>query len=80
MEIHGSCLQVEDVFTIKSSTSLKTVEIKFKVRRGMRNSFNAFLQLGEKFDESTPDGREVTALVNLEVNTVLNKQFVCLFV
>ena len=68
------------MFTIKSSTSLKTVEIKFKVRRGMRNSFNSFLQLGEKFDESTPDGREVTALVNLEVNTVLNKQFICLFV
>ena len=73
------------MFTIKSSTSLKTVEIKFKVRREMKNSFNGFPQLGEKFDESTPDGREVTALVNLEVNTVtvfdLNTQFLfCLFV
>ena len=25
-----------------------------------------FVQLGEEFDETTPDGREVTALVNLE--------------
>ena len=35
-------------WTIKSSTTLKTVVLKFK--------------LGEKFDESTPDGREVSSL------------------
>merc|ERR1711956_204738 len=40
------------VWTIKTSTTLKTMELKFK--------------LGEEFDETTPDGREVTALVNLE--------------
>merc|ERR1712021_141669 len=40
------------VWTIKTSTTLKTMELKFK--------------LGEPFDETTPDGREVTALVNLE--------------
>merc|ERR1711935_1019426 len=39
-------------WTIKTSTTLKTMELKFK--------------LGEEFDETTPDGREVTALVNLE--------------
>merc|ERR1719509_625887 len=32
--------------------TIKTMELKFK--------------LGEEFDETTPDGREVTALVNLE--------------
>merc|ERR1712226_248611 len=40
------------VWTITTSTTLKTMELKFK--------------LGEEFDETTPDGREVTALVNLE--------------
>merc|ERR1712226_525530 len=40
------------VWTIKTSTTLKTMELKFK--------------LGEEFDETTPDGREVTAVVNLE--------------
>merc|ERR1712008_246745 len=40
------------VWTIKTSTTLKTMELKFK--------------LGEEFDETTPDGREVSALVNLE--------------
>merc|ERR1711863_29798 len=40
------------VWTIKTSTTLKTMELKFK--------------LGEEFDETTPDGREVTAIVNLE--------------
>merc|ERR1712212_215309 len=36
------------VWTIKTSTTLKTMELKFK--------------LGEQFDETTPDGREVTAV------------------
>merc|ERR1711973_491784 len=42
------------VWTIKTSTTLKTMELKFKI--------------GEEFDENTPDGREVTAKVTLEDN------------
>jgi len=44
--------EADGVFNIKNSTTLKTVELSFK--------------LGEKFDETTPDGREVTALANIE--------------
>merc|ERR1711950_28074 len=40
------------VWTIKTSTTLKTMELKFK--------------LGEEFDETTPDGREVRATVTFE--------------
>merc|ERR1712179_406792 len=40
------------VWTITTSTTHGTMELKFK--------------LGEEFDETTPDGREVTAIVNLE--------------
>merc|ERR1712055_876973 len=40
------------VWTIKTSTTLKTMELKFK--------------LGEPFDETTPDGREVVATVTFE--------------
>merc|ERR1712243_313015 len=43
--------ETDGVFKIKSST-MKTVEMSFK--------------LGEPFDETTPDGREVTALANIE--------------
>merc|ERR1712179_304268 len=39
-------------WTIKTSTTLKTMELKFK--------------LGEEFDETTPDGREVRATVTFE--------------
>merc|ERR1712062_99113 len=39
-------------WSIKSSTTLKTVELKFK--------------LGEKFEETTPDGREVESLSKME--------------
>merc|ERR1712114_90070 len=42
----------DGVFTIKSSTTMKTTEMSFK--------------LGEPFDETTPDGREVTGLANIE--------------
>merc|ERR1712110_900318 len=40
------------VFSIKTSTTLKTAETKFK--------------LGEEFDETTPDGREVTTVASME--------------
>merc|ERR1712088_162938 len=48
------------VWTIKTSTTLKTMELKFK--------------LGEEFDETTPDGREVTAVVNLEGGKLVTVQ------
>eukprot|EP00088_Acartia_fossae_P068013 TRINITY_DN8548_c0_g2_i1.p1 TRINITY_DN8548_c0_g2~~TRINITY_DN8548_c0_g2_i1.p1 ORF type:complete len:138 (+),score=52.49 TRINITY_DN8548_c0_g2_i1:103-516(+) len=46
------------VWTIKTSTTLKSMELKFEV--------------GKEFDETTPDGREVTSIVTLDGN-----KFVC---
>merc|ERR1711887_192313 len=48
------------VWTIKTSTTLKTMELKFK--------------LGEEFDETTPDGREVTAVVTFEDGKIVTVQ------
>ena len=48
------------VWSIKTSTSLKAMELKFKV--------------GEAFDETTPDGREVSAMVTLEGNKFISEQ------
>merc|ERR1712020_619550 len=48
------------VWSIKTSTSLKAMELKFKD--------------GEAFDETTPDGREVSALVTLEGNKFISIQ------
>merc|ERR1712211_68492 len=48
------------VWTIKTSTTLKTMELKFK--------------LGEQFDETTPDGREVTAVVVQDGNKLICEQ------
>merc|ERR1712203_968415 len=48
------------VWTIKTSTTLKTMELKFK--------------LGEPFDETAPDGREVTATVTFEDNKFICEQ------
>merc|ERR1711962_380098 len=48
------------VWTITTSTTLKTMELKFK--------------LGEEFDETTPDGREVTALINIENGKIVTVQ------
>ena len=48
------------VWSIKTSTSLKAMELKFK--------------LGEAFDETTPDGREVSAMVTLEGNKFISEQ------
>nr|ALS04897.1 cellular retinoic acid-binding protein 2 [Pseudodiaptomus poplesia] len=47
-------------WTIKTSTSLKTMELKFKI--------------GEEFEETTQDGREVTALVTLDGNKLVTVQ------
>merc|ERR1711994_257188 len=48
------------VWTIKTSTTLKSMELKFK--------------LGEKFEETTPDGREVEAIVTHEDNKFVSVQ------
>merc|ERR1712013_971627 len=48
------------VWTIKTPTTLKTMELKFK--------------LGEPFDETTPDGREVTATVTCEDGKIVSVQ------
>ena len=48
------------VWTIKTSTSLKSMELKFKI--------------GEEFDETTPDGREVTAKVTVDGNKLVSDQ------
>merc|ERR1712110_58784 len=44
--------KADGVWTIKTSTTLKSMELKFKI--------------GEEFDETTPDGRDVKAIVTFE--------------
>merc|ERR1711874_217156 len=44
--------EADGVWTIKTSTTLKSMELKFKI--------------GEEFDETTPDGRDVKAIVTFE--------------
>ena len=48
------------VWSINTSTSLKAMELNFKI--------------GEVFDETTPDGREVSAMVTLEGNKFISEQ------
>ncbi|XP_023321512.1 fatty acid-binding protein [Eurytemora carolleeae] len=48
------------VWTIKTSTTLKSMELKFKV--------------GEEFEETTADGREVTAKVIVDGNKFVSEQ------
>ena len=47
-------------WTVKTSTTLKTMELKFK--------------LGEEFDEKTPDGRDVKAKVSFEDGKIVTVQ------
>ncbi len=49
-----------DLWSIKTSTSLKSMELKF--------------ELGKEFEETTADGREVTAVVTLEGNKLITVQ------
>ena len=44
--------EMDGVWTIKTTTTLKSVELRFRI--------------GEEFDEITPDGRDVRAIVTLE--------------
>ena len=48
------------VWIIKTSTTLKSIELKFK--------------LGEEFEKTTPDGREVKAIVTMEDNKFVSIQ------
>ena len=48
------------MWTFKTSTILKSMELKFK--------------LGEEFEESTPDGREVKAIVTHEGDKSISVQ------
>ena len=48
------------MWSIKTSPSLKTVELKFEI--------------GKEFDEATPDGRDVKAIVTLEDNKLVSVQ------
>ena len=50
----------DGTWTIKTSTTLKSMELKFK--------------LDEEFEESTPDGREVTAIVKMDGNKFISEQ------
>merc|ERR1712121_608692 len=52
--------EVDGIWSIKSSTTLKTIELKFKI--------------GETFEEITPDGREVEAIVTHEGNKLISIQ------
>ena len=49
-----------DVWSIKTSTTLKSMELKFEI--------------GKEFEETTADGREVTACVTLEGNKFVTVQ------
>eukprot|EP00090_Calanus_glacialis_P029602 TRINITY_DN47520_c0_g1_i1.p1 TRINITY_DN47520_c0_g1~~TRINITY_DN47520_c0_g1_i1.p1 ORF type:complete len:139 (-),score=41.88 TRINITY_DN47520_c0_g1_i1:70-486(-) len=48
------------VWTIKTSTTLKSMELKFK--------------LGEEFEETTADGRQVSAVVSFEDGKIVTVQ------
>ena len=69
-------------WSIKSSTTLKTVELKFKVTNAENITFlfclglkyHLYLQLGEKFDETTPDGRQVSSLATFDGGKLTIKQ------
>lgn len=50
----------DDTYTLKTSSTFKTTEIRFK--------------LGEPFDEETLDGRKVKTVCTLEGNTLTQKQ------
>merc|ERR1712142_284668 len=52
--------EADGTWNIKTSTTLKTMELKFK--------------LDEQFDETTPDGREVSAKVTFEDGKIVTVQ------
>merc|ERR1711994_230363 len=52
--------EADGTWNIKTSTTMKTMELKFK--------------LDEEFEETTPDGREVTAKVTFEDGKIVTVQ------
>ncbi|XP_045595143.1 sodium/calcium exchanger regulatory protein 1 [Procambarus clarkii] len=50
----------DDVYTMKTTTTFKTTEVKFK--------------LGEEFEETTADGRNVKSTITLEGNKMIHNQ------
>merc|ERR1712221_39293 len=56
----GEISEDAGTWNIKTSTTLKTMELKFK--------------LDEQFDETTPDGREVSAKVTFEDGKIVTVQ------
>merc|ERR1711913_176157 len=53
--------EADGVWTIKTSTTLKSMELKFKI--------------GEEFDETTPDGRDVpSSHSRMETSSSLSRQ------
>ena len=47
----------DGLWTIKTSTTMKTIELKFK--------------MDESFDETTPDGRDVSSVASVEGNKLV---------
>ena len=64
------------VWSIKSSTTLKSMELKFKVNIVFKNILQSFLlfKIGEEFEETTPDGRDVRAVVKYEGGKIVTVQ------
>jgi hypothetical protein len=67
--------EADGTWTITTSTTLKTMQLKFKVEHLLLlTCHNDLMQLNEEFDEVTPDGREVTALVTFEDGKIVTVQ------
>ena len=65
------------VWTIKTSTTLKSMELKFKVSCSFTSTFKFIIlpfQLGEEFEETTADGRQVSAVVSFEDGKIVTVQ------
>ena len=64
------------VWSIKSSTTLKSMELKFKVNIVLKIVLQSFLlfKIGEEFEETTPDGRDVRAVVKYEGGKIVTVQ------
>ena len=64
------------VWSIKSSTTLKSMELKFKVNILLKIVLKSFLlfKIGEEFEETTPDGRDVRAVVQYEGGKIVTVQ------
>ena len=54
---HQEISENDGLWTIKTSTTMKTIELKFK--------------MDESFDEITPDGRDVSSVASVEGNKLV---------